>query len=141
MFRTKPIVEWAKADLFIVRAPLIWAERADSADAIVVPDGFPTDLASVPRILRNLKGFDQNGPSFPAAILHDFLYATGMGGKAYADQTFHRALIATGMSRPLAWMYFKGVDLFGFGPYGDHTARRAMAAAAGRPYPALVPRI
>lgn len=44
-----------------------------SRGAITVPVGFRTDGASVPRVFWNI--LDPWGPWFPAALIHDFLYA------------------------------------------------------------------
>ena len=54
-----------------VNAPLAYD---DGRQRIVVPDGFITDLASIPRPVWNLVPPD--GPWAKAAVIHDFLYAT-----------------------------------------------------------------
>jgi hypothetical protein len=51
----------------------------NGGDTITVPAGFVTDLASVPRWAWTLVPPD--GPWVKAAIVHDFLYATGGTGK------------------------------------------------------------
>lgn len=51
----------------------------DRQHAITVPAGFVTDLASVPRWAWTL--IPPDGPWVKAAIIHDFLYATGGTGK------------------------------------------------------------
>lgn len=141
MFRNEPLVQIPKGrpGTWIVRGDgLLWATRDDLVDAIVVPPGFVTDLASVPRRLRDLEAFDVNGLSRCPAILHDWLYATGMGGKAFADELFHSALLAEGVGRLNAWAFYKSVHWFGGCPYRNHAAERAAAAVSGRPYPLLV---
>ncbi len=129
MFRTPLILEASHPDQWIVRSPLVWATRDDKLDAITVPKGFVTDLASVPRFLRDRKAFDVNGASRRPAVLHDYLYATGLGGKAFADSIFRLALRAEGVGAVNAWAFYQAVHWFGSGPYAEHTARRAAAAA------------
>lgn len=129
MFLTKLILEAARPDQWIVRSPLVWAIRADKLDAITVPYGFATDLASVPRFLRDRKAFDVNGLSRRPAVLHDYLYATGMGGKAFADDMFRLALRSEGVGAMNAWAFYQAVHLFGEAAYRDHAARRQARTA------------
>lgn len=127
MFRNRPVVKHVSAGRFVVNEPLIWAIRDDQADAITVPVGFPTDLASIPRFLRDRKAFDPNGPSFPCGILHDFLYATGRFGKEFADELLYVSLRSEGVSAPVAWAYYKAVQWFGHAAYEEHERRRALS--------------
>lgn len=53
---------------------------------IVVPAGFSTDFASVPRIFWSI--LPPWGPYAPAAIVHDYLYVTGIIPKKQADDIF-----------------------------------------------------
>lgn len=130
MFRSNLLLEASPvADQWIVRRPLVWATRSDKLDAITVPKGFVTDLASVPRFLRDRKAFDVNGASRRPAVLHDFLYATGLGGKDFADNLFRLALRAEGVGAVNAWLFYQAVHLFGSIPYAQHAARRAAEAA------------
>lgn len=127
-------------DFWTVRRPLVWEAPVYGSDIrlilsdryfrITVPEGFRTDLASVPRFLRDRKAFDVNGKSRRPAVLHDWLYATGLGGKGFADRTFHAALLAEGVSRIDAWTTYQAVNWFGGGPYREHARRRAAEAAA-----------
>lgn len=131
MFRTSLLLEAStRPGFWIVRGRgLLWATRDDLSDGIMVPDGFVTDLASVPRFLRDRKAFDVNGASRRPAVLHDWLYATGLGGKAYADDIFRLALRAEGVSATNAWAFYQAVHWFGGGPYREH-ARRRLAGQA-----------
>lgn len=120
MFRTELVLQAsAAADFWIVREPLIW-DAADGRTAIIVPAGFTTDLASVPRLLRGMPHFDVNGRARRPAVLHDFLYFTGMGGKRQADFAFYDALRFEGVSQWNAWLFWKAVDWFGFIAWRGH---------------------
>lgn len=128
MFRTSPLLEIGKPGQWIVRSPLVWAPSdCLSVATITVPPGFVTDLASVPRFLRDRKAFDVNGLSRRPAILHDYLYATGMGGKPFADDTFRLALLDEGVGPVNAWAFYQAVHWFGGVPYREHARRRLVA--------------
>lgn len=62
---------------------------------IVVPKGSVNDLASIPWFFRRV--FPINGPSRPAAALHDYLYETkGLNGKLSrekCDKIFKQAML------------------------------------------------
>lgn len=89
---------------WVVLAPLRW--REDGRD-LVVPRGFITDLASVPRPLRGL--LDVNGRSRKAAVLHDYGYCLQWASREEIDALFRRALIAEGMHPAVARTYWLGV--------------------------------
>ena len=60
---------------------------------IVVPEGFVSDLYSIPRVVRSLvsKIQSSNGP----AVVHDWLYRSqilGPSGQAQADKVLRRAM-------------------------------------------------
>lgn len=80
---------------------------------VVIPEGFDTDLASIPRILWPFMSpaySDFIGPS----ILHDYLYRdrTWMVRRE-VDDVFHDALITNGLDRWTAWKMWLAVRLFG----------------------------
>ena len=81
---------------------------------IVIPKGFITDGASVPRILYWL--FEPTGILFIPAILHDYFYATKSVSRADADRIFRENVIKEGcwLAGWLAWI---GVRLFGWIPW------------------------
>ena len=96
-------------------SPLVYTSKAGGV--WIVPKGFITDLASIPRAARIL--IDRNGPSRPAATLHDYLYATGAVSRAEADSLFLEALEAASVSwvtrrlmhsavRVAGWMFYRG---------------------------------
>jgi hypothetical protein len=51
---------------------------SNGSDRITVPEGFVTDLASIPRPVWDL--LPPDGPWTKAAVIHDFLYYTGGTG-------------------------------------------------------------
>ena len=105
-FRSVLTASWRPDDRLELRAPLVYETRA--GETITVPAGFVTDLASVPRGLRNLA--PRWNRSAEAAVLHDFAYVRG-GSRRKADALFYEALRESGVSRLGSWMMWAGVRL------------------------------
>lgn len=100
----------AMPDMWVFRRPLIWCDAFFGR--IEVPIGFRTDLASIPRIFRNIPLTDPNGRSRLPAGVHDWLYRL-QGDKDTADQFLYTALRSEGMSVWGAAIYYRAVHLFG----------------------------
>lgn len=83
---------------------------------VIVPAGFRSNGASVPRILQGLY------PSFytylPAVLPHDYMYATNMVSREEADKLFQYNMK---VRLKLSWRYhflmYKGVRMFGESHY------------------------
>lgn len=83
--------------LFKVLAPFIYDSDVLKL-RITVPEGFVTDLGTVPRLPFAYMLF--GGASNEAAVVHDFLYS-GQAGKvtrAQADDVFFEAMKAEGVA-------------------------------------------
>lgn len=93
--------------------------------AFTIPAGFRTDLASVPRILPGLFRllFRSELHTARAAVLHDFLYASGAVTRREADALFYEALRATHEGTVGAWAMWLGVRAGGWFAWRGH--RRA----------------
>lgn len=85
----------------------------------IVPKGFKTDLASIPRFLWWLYApTDFN--SISSAVLHDWHYCCTVGINRYeADNIFYNGLIAQGMSESRATIYYFIVRSFGWMFYAN----------------------
>lgn len=119
MFMTRLcLMDEAQPDYWTVAAPLIWL--GDTV-TITVPIGFRTDLASIPRVLRNLPTLDPDGLSRRPAVLHDFLYATQPCTRDEADCLLRAALLSEGTTKFAAWMFYKGVHWGGGAPWRRYT--------------------
>lgn len=116
MFMSPLILEAStRPDWWIVNQPLHWKSVEYEG---VVPVGFLTDLASIPRMLRDLPDLDPCGISRRPAVLHDWAYSKASGMlKAEADTLFRIALQLEGMSPGAAWAYYRAVHLFGGSSY------------------------
>ena len=101
-------------DEFVLEAPLVW--DVGKVALLVVPAGFVTDLASIPRVFQNV--LSVTGKSRRAAVAHDWLYCTKEPSRAWADEFLRLALIAEGMGAAEARIYWAGVRLGGWLPWG-----------------------
>ena len=78
---------------------------------IIVPRGFVTDLASVPRlpVVYLLTGNCATG----AAVVHDWLYSSHEVSRAVADQVLREASQVCAVPGWRRWMMWGAVRLFG----------------------------
>lgn len=94
---------------------------------VIVPKGFVTDLASIPRPLRSL--LDVNGPSRKPAVLHDWLYCSGQDAnekgvsRLQADDLFREALEACVVGPLARAAYYRAVRSFGWIYWNKRTQR------------------
>ncbi|MBA3588317.1 MAG: DUF1353 domain-containing protein [Methylibium sp.] len=77
--------EWVLREPF--QAKVLFADGY--SEWIIVPAGFVTDLASVPRLPGMFMLF--GGKARKSAVLHDYLYSTGRE-RAFADDVFLAAM-------------------------------------------------
>lgn len=87
-------------------------------DGFDVPEGFVTDFASVPRLLWGL--FPPYGRHTRAAVVHDWLYATGEVSRADADGIFRRIMRECGVGRVRRWIMYAALRLFGWAAWRRH---------------------
>lgn len=91
-------------------------ELPDGQGAVVVPAGFLTDFASIPRPLWSLVG-GPGGPWAPASVVHDYLYRTGLVPRAEADAIFYRVMTEAGIRTTKAWLMWLAVRVAGWTAY------------------------
>lgn len=96
---------------FVVVDPLDFT--AASGANYIVPKGFITNFASVPKVVQLLPGFDVNGDSRMPATLHDWLYASHLELRSVCDDLLREALISVGVPRLLADQFYMGVRVGG----------------------------
>lgn len=78
---------------------------------VVVPAGFDTDFASVPRIpFAYLVAGDT---AHASAVVHDYLYRYGKCTRKQADEVFLEAMAAEGVPWWRARLMYRAVRLFG----------------------------
>ena len=108
-FDSPPLtVRRATDQLWEVVAPLVYHGNRDT---FVVPAGFRTDFASVPRVVVWL--IPRFGRYTMAAVLHDWLVTAGIAGGAVssrdADGLFRRVLHEEGVPPVRRWLMWTGV--------------------------------
>jgi hypothetical protein len=82
---------------------------------ITVPAGFPTDLASTPRIPIIYEACGNIATR--AAVVHDYLYTSGRESRVIADAVLREAAGVTGVSWWQRWMMWAGVRIGGASRY------------------------
>ena len=100
--------ETKRGDIFTLLTPIQY-------DGFVIPEGFESDGASVPRILWPVVFPADDLQAMYGAIVHDFLYRTHPKGwdKAQADETFQFLMEKGGVPKRRARLAYIGVKLFG----------------------------
>lgn len=125
-FLTSLEVRWLPDDGTAELLKELVYQSASLRAAIVVPKGFVTDFASVPRLPIT---FALTGDTaHEAAVVHDYLYQTHRAGgcaieRAQADGVFLEAMEATGIPwwrRRLMW---SGVRIGGWGSWRSGPTR------------------
>ncbi|WP_433679453.1 DUF1353 domain-containing protein [Nocardia sp. CA-119907] len=101
-----PVVEELDAQFWRVVEPLVYH---GAAEEFVIPAGFRTDFASVPRALVWL--VPRYGIYTRAAILHDYLRSSHAVSTADADGIFRRCLREFRVSIPRRYMMWAAVRL------------------------------
>jgi hypothetical protein len=94
-----------------VQKPLVYETDLRPND-IIVPVGFQTDFASVPRlpyIFLIVGDIAQE-----AAVIHDYLYETQILGRRDADRVLREAALVTGCKWHQAWILYIGVRIGGW---------------------------
>jgi hypothetical protein len=101
-------------DDWIVRRESAWeVGHVGSREFVVIPEGFVSDLASVPNLLRWL--IPSYGRHTQAAVLHDRLYRHDDHDytRSQSDRMFYEAMLALGVWKPRAWIMWLAVRVGG----------------------------
>jgi hypothetical protein len=111
-----------------------WTLTADliylgNRDQFLVPKGFKTDFASIPRVFQSL--IPSHGRFDAAAIVHDYLYRhkpkvigySGWGDykritRKEADGVFRRIMKELGVGRIRRNLMYRAVRMGGWAPWG-----------------------
>lgn len=80
----------------------------------VVPAGFVSDCASIPRLLWGVIGNPFDSRWRRQSVLHDYLYAEQPVPRKAADLMFRDALLSGGLRPAKAWVMYIGVRIGGW---------------------------
>ena len=87
-------------------------------EALMIPKGFKTDLASIPRILWSIFP-PQKSEFVTPSILHDYMYTIRYkNDRALADEVFYEAIKLKGASTITSLLMWSSLRLFGESHYG-----------------------
>lgn len=92
-------------------APLMYVSDL-VVDAIIVPKGFQTDFASVPRV--PIAFWLTGDTAHEASVIHDYMYQVhNIGTRLQADNVFLEAMEAMGIPAWRRQIMYRAVRLFG----------------------------
>jgi hypothetical protein len=104
-------------EVWTVIQPLVY--ESDVAQRIfLVPAGFVTDLASVPRL--PLAFLLTGDTAHEAAVVHDFIYSRAPVPRDMADKVFKEAALVSGVPAWCANLMYLGIRLGGWAAWNDH---------------------
>lgn len=103
-------VAWNPKDIWRLEVDLVYFSALLNK-LIIVPEGFETDFASVPRLPFTylLAG----GKANAAAVVHDYMYSEKEYSRKDADDVFYEAIKVLGHSEFTAWIMWLGVRIGG----------------------------
>lgn len=87
-----------------------------TGEPIIVPEGFTTDYASIPRFFWRIlppRGDGSGAVYGPAAVIHDYLYQSHAKSKADSDLIFYEAMEALEVAFWRRAVMYRGVYWFG----------------------------
>jgi len=129
----------------IVEGFRYYVGEVESGLFVDVPDGYRTDLTSVPRVLQWL--VRKLGKEGPCAAVHDVLYSTGEMSieiedperpgrfletkvkvtKGISDSIFYESMTVKNVNPLRREALYRGLQVGGFVSWNEHVARRAAA--------------
>ena len=122
------LVPFAQMDYWFLAAPVTWTHPDTKPSKIVVPRGFVTDFASIPRAFWSL--FPPIGSYGLPAIMHDWLYWTQSLDRKTSDLLFYMAMCEMQTSRWKRYPIYSSLRLFGWTAW--HANARAKTAGERR---------
>lgn len=103
---------------------------SSAGDVYVVPEGFETDFASVPRLLRWL--YAPFGKYTQASILHDYFYSgKGVKTRKEADKLFYEAGCSSFMRKIGMYPMYFAVRYFAWYAYTSPSGKKGALDGAG----------
>lgn len=126
-FLTPLELEYIDGHLWEIKAPFEYRVGHEFSETmVVIPDGFITDFASVPRFLWPL--LPPTGPYGKAAVVHDWLYQfpqlmipeqpkTRVINRAEADSILNEAMEVLEVGKMIRWSIYSGVRVGGWKPW------------------------
>lgn len=123
-------LEWIDGHNWLVTRDFVYVTEIPLAGGsmILVPAGFVTDFASIPRVLWVL--LPPTGEYGRAAVIHDYLYRTpGKATRGQADSVFLEAMKAAGVGWFTRMTMYSAVRVGGGRSYKGGLRDNTRAAA------------
>ena len=105
--------------------PFSYYIKKKGGDTIVVPAGFITDGASIPRFAWSIIGGPMSGKYVAAAILHDWLYHIQTFSRKKSDLIFLKAMAVLGVTRLKRKTIYWAVRIGGRWAWNSHKREKA----------------
>lgn len=103
---------------WILHEPLVYQLIGAEQIKITVPAGFESDFASVPRIPVCYLFFANEFQE--GAVVHDYLYRTGITDRRTSDRILQEIIIEAGYSKNFAWYVYAGVRIGGWKKWREY---------------------
>ena len=114
IYDTTPFAKLSYGDYILLNTTVIKASTHRYKEEIIIPEGFVTNFASMPQILKDIGlGYDLR----KAALVHDYLYAESRIPRKAADKIFYDILITCGVPYCKAILAYTAVRTFGASHY------------------------
>lgn len=114
-----------------------WALKADlvylsdvARRRITVPKGYETDFASVPRV--PIAYWLTGDTAHMAAVVHDWLYTTGLVPRDMADEVLLEAMAVEGVPAWRRYAMYWAVRAFGGGHFAEEKSPPSHKALGGQ---------
>lgn len=132
-FLTPLELEYIDGHLWEVTAPFEYCVGSETSETkVVVPKGFITDFASVPKVLWNM--LPPTGSYGKAAVVHDFLYqhpwvnipgpvTTKILDRKSCDDIFNEAMGVLNVGTWTRRLVYSGVRVGGWKPWNEYRAK------------------
>ena len=96
--------------------------KENSNEWVIVPEGFKTDFASIPRIFWTI--LPPDGTYSQSAVLHDFFYSTQVYTRKRSDQIFLESMEVLGVEWWKRKIMYRAVRIFGFLAWKNKNAKK-----------------
>ena len=120
---TPALFAFRDMDYFALISPIGWTPAAYEIAEIIVPRGFVTDFASVPRLFWSM--LPPIGRYGYAAIFHDFTYWQQTASRDEADKLFHDTMLELTVGTVTRNVLYYSVRCFGFLAWRNNAAAKA----------------
>ena len=115
------LIPFADGEYWVLGDDLAFTVR-QSGQRIVVPRGFVTDFASVPRVFWTI--FPKHGEYTRAAIVHDFLYWEQRCSRDQADELFDIVMEDSEVDSTTRFTIYAAVRVWGSSAWEENAERK-----------------